>query len=80
MDVIVIGAGPAGLYAAELLAEQGRRVLVLEAGARVGGRAHNEPFHDAVHIDRGFTMIGEAVALNQGWTNSALGTVSYLNL
>ena len=27
-------------------------------------------------IDRGFTMIGEVVALNQGWTNSALGTVS----
>lgn len=35
-----------------------------------------EFIHDAVHIDRGFTMIGEAVALNQGWTNSALGTVS----
>ena len=52
MDVIVIGAGPAGLYAAELMAEQGRRVLVLEAGARVGGRAHNEPFH-GVEVETG---------------------------
>ncbi len=29
-DVIVIGAGPAGSTAAALLAEKGRRVLVLE--------------------------------------------------
>src|SRR5213593_3913399 len=29
-DVLIIGAGPAGCAAAALLAEQGRRVLVLE--------------------------------------------------
>jgi squalene-associated FAD-dependent desaturase len=38
-DVIVIGAGFAGLSAACRLAEIGRRVLVLEARGRLGGRA-----------------------------------------
>ncbi|HEX7136460.1 MAG TPA: FAD-dependent oxidoreductase, partial [Vicinamibacterales bacterium] len=38
-DVIVIGAGFAGLSAAAKLAKDGARVLVLEARARLGGRA-----------------------------------------
>ena len=38
-DVVVIGAGFAGLSAAARLAARGARVLVLEARARLGGRA-----------------------------------------
>lgn len=38
-DVIVIGAGFAGLSAASAVAEQGLRVLVLEARGELGGRA-----------------------------------------
>ena len=37
-DVIVVGAGIAGLAAAERLSSSGLRVLVLEAQQRVGGR------------------------------------------
>jgi monoamine oxidase len=39
-DVIVIGAGAAGLNAARLLTAAGLKVLVLEARDRVGGRVH----------------------------------------
>ena len=38
-DVIVIGAGAAGLAAAAVCARAGRSVLVLEARERIGGRA-----------------------------------------
>jgi sarcosine oxidase, subunit alpha len=37
-DALVIGAGPAGLGAAEALAAAGRRVLLVEAEPRAGGR------------------------------------------
>jgi monoamine oxidase len=40
-DVVVIGAGLAGLHAAATLEAAGLRVLVLEAQRRVGGRIHS---------------------------------------
>lgn len=39
-DVIIIGAGAAGLMAAKELSEGGKKVIVLEARSRVGGRIH----------------------------------------
>lgn len=39
-DVLVLGAGLAGLNAAYMLEEQGLKVIVLEADSRVGGRMH----------------------------------------
>ena len=38
VDALVVGAGPAGLAAAEALAEAGRRVLVAEGEPAAGGR------------------------------------------
>ena len=42
VDVVVVGAGAAGLAAARTLIEAGRRVAVLEARDRIGGRAHTD--------------------------------------
>jgi phytoene dehydrogenase-like protein len=43
-DVVVIGAGFAGLRAARDLSDAGVRVALLEARDRIGGRAWTRPF------------------------------------
>jgi monoamine oxidase len=57
-DVVIIGAGAAGLAAARALADAGRSVLVLEARDRVGGRVwtRHEP-HTATPIELGAEFI-----------------------
>jgi hypothetical protein len=43
-DVVVIGAGAAGLTAGALLAKQGKRVVVMDREKHLGGRAMAVPF------------------------------------
>lgn len=43
-DVIVIGAGAAGLTGAAVLAKNGKRILVVEKGQHLGGRGMQVPF------------------------------------
>jgi monoamine oxidase len=40
VDVAIVGAGAAGIAAARRLRDRGRRVIVIEAMGRAGGRAH----------------------------------------
>ncbi|HEY3504469.1 MAG TPA: FAD-dependent oxidoreductase [Actinocatenispora sp.] len=42
-DVAVVGAGPAGLAAVDVLATHGARVLVVDEQARAGGQIHRQP-------------------------------------
>ena len=57
-DVVVIGAGFAGLTAARAIAAAGRSVVVLEARDRVGGRALNLKLPGGAVTERGATFAG----------------------
>ena len=57
-DVVVVGAGLAGLAAARVLRAAGREVIVLEARDRVGGRTLNEPIGDGKVVEIGAQWVG----------------------
>jgi monoamine oxidase len=59
VDVVVIGGGAAGIAALRTLADAGKEALLLEAGNRLGGRAHT------VHV------AGLPLDLGAGWLHSA---------
>jgi phytoene dehydrogenase-like protein len=58
-EVVVIGAGLAGLRCARGLVERGRSVLVLEASKRVGGRVRTDRVEGFL-LDRGFQALQTA--------------------
>ena len=58
-DVIVVGAGVAGLACARRLTRGGFRVVVLEASDGVGGRVRTDEV-DGFRLDRGFQVLPTA--------------------
>jgi len=60
--VVIVGAGLAGLRAADLLRRAGRPVVVLEARERAGGRVMTvrAPFDDGLHAEAGPIRIAGA--------------------
>ena len=60
-DVVIVGAGFAGLNAARILVENGLDVVVLEADGRPGGRSHTAYDFDA-RIELGAAQIGRMYA------------------
>lgn len=61
-DALVIGAGPAGLAAAETLAAAGRRVLLADAEPRAGGRLR--------------ARLGDGPGLDLAWAARVLAAVA----
>ena len=57
-DVVIVGAGLAGLAAARQLKKRGHSVIVLEARDRVGGRTLNHPLGDGQAIEAGGEFVG----------------------
>ncbi|MBX9594806.1 MAG: FAD-dependent oxidoreductase, partial [Roseomonas sp.] len=60
-DLLVIGAGAAGIAAARTAMEAGRSVLVLEARGRPGGRALTDTARLGLPYDLGATWLHQAV-------------------
>ncbi|MFG2940316.1 flavin monoamine oxidase family protein [Streptomyces sp. NPDC048282] len=56
-DAIVLGAGMSGLSAARDLADRGKRVLVVEARQRIGGRMWTDRGTMPVPIERGAELV-----------------------
>jgi monoamine oxidase len=52
-DIVVIGAGVAGIAAARRIAAAGRKVIVIEADSRIGGRCVTDVASFDVPFDRG---------------------------
>ncbi|WP_026690740.1 flavin monoamine oxidase family protein [Alteribacter aurantiacus] len=58
-NIIILGAGMAGLTAGYLLKQSGNSVNILEGNSRVGGRIHTirEPFSEGRYFDAGAMRI-----------------------
>ncbi len=74
VDVIIIGAGAAGLSAAHELANRGISYQVVEASHRIGGRAYSEEIAPGVWFDLGCSY------LHQGATNPFVAIADELGI
>ena len=73
VDVVVVGAGLAGLSAARALVAAGKTVAVLEARDRVAGRNHGAFLSNGVPVEMGGQWVGPT-------QDAALGLIAELGL
>lgn len=64
-DVVIIGAGISGITAAFLLAERGRKVLVLERGTAGGAVTASTTAHITTAIDAGYHFLRRSYGLEE---------------
>ena len=60
VDVIIAGAGAAGMNAASILRKAGKTVVVLESRDRVGGRIFSHQLESGTHVELGAQWQAEA--------------------
>lgn len=70
-DVLIIGAGAAGLAAGRALADAGKRVMLLEARDRIGGRVWTDHTFARVPVERGAEFIHGARGVTWEWVRRA---------
>lgn len=71
-DVVMVGAGPAGLIAAYQLAKAGKKILVLEARDRIGGRAYtHQPEGFSKPIEMGAEFVHGKLPITLGLLQQA---------
>ena len=75
-DVVVVGAGLAGLAAAETVVAAGKSVIVLEARDRVGGRTHNRDIGGGEVVEIGGQWIGPTQDAIAAWAKD-LGVATF---
>jgi phytoene dehydrogenase-like protein len=65
-DVVIAGAGLAGLVAGAILSKHGRKVVVVDGAPRIGGRAGGTP-HRGYWLDGGQRAGSDVGDLQVGW-------------
>ena len=68
-DVVVVGAGLAGLQCARMLHQAGRSVMVVEAADDVGGRIRTDEV-DGFLVDRGFQLLNPGYPAVRRWVDT----------